>query len=289
MTTKFDLGGRPVHRMGYGAMQLPGPGVWGPPRDRETALAVLRRAVELGVDHIDTAQFYGPDVANELIHAALHPYPDGLTIVTKVGARRGDDASWHPAATPDELRDQVHANLRSLEVERLDLVHMRLGDEESMAGSGVPVEESLGALEELREQGKIELLGLSNVDVDTLERGLSDFELVSVQNSFGVLDRANRPVLDLCADRGLAFVSFFPLGSAFTGGPAKIAEEPALAGAAERLGATPAQVGLAWLLQTAPNLLLIPGTSSVAHLEENVAAASLELDAESIAAIDALE
>lgn len=235
----FDLGGRPIHRMGYGAMQLPGPGVWGPPRDRDEALAVLRRAVELGIDHVDTAQFYGPDVANELIHAALHPYPDALRIVTKVGARRGDDASWIPAASPAELRDQVEANLASLEVERLDLVHMRLGGEGGMDDSGVALEESLGALEDMRAEGKIDLIGLSAAKLDDVRRAMKLVPLASVQNEFGVLDREGRPVLDLCLEHGIAFSPFFPLGSAFTGGPAKIAAEPALAAAAERLGEPP--------------------------------------------------
>lgn len=208
--------------------------------------------------------------------------------MTKVGARRGDDASWIPAASPAELRDQVEANLASLEVERLDLVHMRLGGEGGMEGSGVALEESLGALEDMRAEGKIELIGLSAANLDDVRRAMELVPLASVQNEFGVLDREGRPVLDLCLEHGMAFSSFFPLGSAFTGGPAKIAEEPALAAAAERLGATPAQVGLAWLLHTAPNLLLIPGTSSVAHLEENVAAAELELDEQAIEEIDAL-
>lgn len=280
----FDLGGRPMRRVGFGAMQLPGPHVWGPPRDRDAALAVLRRAVELGVDHIDTAQYYGPDVANALIHEALHPYPDGLRIVTKIGARRGEKGEWLPAATPEELRAQVEENLRSLGVERLALVNLRRG----MDDSGVPLAEQLGALGELREEGKVDLVGLSAVSVEDLDAGRAVTEIASVQNEFNLFDHASRPELDYCSEHGLAFVPFFPLGSAFTGGPQKLAQQPEVARIAERHGATPAQVALAWLLGVGPHVLLIPGTSSVAHLEENVAAADLALEAEEISALDAL-
>lgn len=273
----YDLGGRPIGRIGFGAMQLPGPGVWGPPRDREAALAVLRRVVELGVDHLDTAQFYGPDVANELIREALHPYPEGLRIVTKVGAERGPDRAWIPAARPEELREQVEANLRSLGVGRLALVNLRLGGEGTgMGDSGVPFEESLGALADLRAEGKIELIGLSAVTVPQLEAGLALTPIAGVQNSFNVFDRASKPLLDACGERGLAFVPFFPLGSAFTGGPERLAGEPAIGRVAEKHRATPAQVALAWLLEAGPHVLLIPGTTSVAHLEENVAAADVD-------------
>jgi aryl-alcohol dehydrogenase-like predicted oxidoreductase len=279
----FLLGGRPVHRIGFGAMQLPGPGVWGPPRDRDEALAVLRRAVELGVDHIDTAQYYGPDVANALIREALAPYPAGLRVVTKVGALRGADRSWNPALRPEQLRAAVEDNLRSLGLERLDMVNLRIIPE-----APAPLAESLGALEDLREEGKLELIGLSNVSLAQLEEGLGLTSIASVQNQFNVLERTDRPVLEACRERGLAYVPFFPLGSAFTGGPAKLAQHPVLREIAAAHDATPAQVALAWLLQLGPHVLLIPGTSSRAHLEENLAAAELELDAEEVAALDAL-
>jgi aryl-alcohol dehydrogenase-like predicted oxidoreductase len=276
----YDLAGRPINRMGFGAMQLPGPGVWGPPRDRDAALAVLRRAVELGVDHIDTAQYYGPDVANELIREALHPYPEGLRIVTKLGARRGDDGSWSAALRPSELRAGVEDNLRSLGVERLDLVNLRL-----VGGGDVPFDESLGALAELRDEGLVELIGLSNVGVAELEAGLAFTEIAGVQNHYNVLERDGQALLDACAEHGLAFTPFFPLGSAFTGGPAKLAANPVLLGIADKHEATPAQIALAWLLHAGDHVLLIPGTSSLAHLEQNVAAAEIELDADDLATL----
>jgi pyridoxine 4-dehydrogenase len=276
----YELHGRPIHRMGFGAMQLPGPGVWGPPRDRDAALAVLRRAVELGVDHIDTAQYYGPDVANELIRTALFPYPEDLRIVTKLGGRRGDDGSWLPAVSPAELRAGAEENLRSLGVERLDLVNLRM-----MEDSDVPFEESLGALVDLREEGKIEAIGLSNVGVEKLEAGLALTEIACVQNHYNVLEREGEAVLEACARHGAAFVPFFPLGSAFTGGPAKLASHPVLTEIAARHDATPAQVALAWLLHAGDHVLLIPGTASVAHLEENMAAADLELTPADLAAL----
>ena len=281
--TTFLLGGRPIHRMGFGAMQLPGSGVWGPPRDRDEAIAVLRRAVQRGVDHIDTAQFYGPDVANELIHAALHPYPDRVRIATKVGFVRGDDRSWQAAQRPEQLRDQVEANLRSLAVDRLALVNLRVPN----AGPD-GFDEALGTLADLRTEGKIELIGLSNVGVGDLEHALSLTEIAGVQNSFNLLERGNADVLEACGDRGLAFVPFFPLGSAFGEGHRRIADDPTVQRIATKHGATAAQVALAWLLQLAPNILLIPGTSSLNHLEENLAAAGLTLDEEDREALDGL-
>ena len=281
--TTFLLGGRPIHRMGFGAMQLPGPGVWGPPRDRDEAIAVLRRAVERGVDHIDTAQFYGPDVANALIHAALYPYPDGVRTATKVGFVRGEDRSWHPAQRPEQLRDQVEANLRSLAVDRLALVNLRVPD----AGAD-GFDEALGTLADLRTEGKIELIGLSNVGVGELEHALSLTEIAGVQNSFNLLERGNADILEACRERGLAFVPFFPLGSAFGEGHRRIAGDPTVQRIATKHDATAAQVALAWLLQLAPNILLIPGTSSLNHLEENLAAAELELDNEDLKALEAL-
>jgi len=281
--TTFLLGGRPIHRMGFGAMQLPGSGVWGPPRDRDEAIAVLRRAVQRSVDHIDTAQFYGPDVANELIHAALHPYPDGVRIATKVGFVRGEDRSWQPAQRPEQLRDQVEANLRSLALDRLALVNLRVPD----AGAD-GFDEALGTLADLRTEGKIELIGLSNVGVDELEHALSLTEIAGVQNSFNLLERGYADILEACRERGLAFVPFFPLGSAFGEGHRRIADDPTVQRIATKHGATAAQVALAWLLQLAPNILLIPGTSSLNHLEENLAAAGLTLDEEDREALDGL-
>jgi pyridoxine 4-dehydrogenase len=276
----FSIGSRRVRRIGFGAMRLPGPGVWGPPADRDAALAVLRRAVALGVDHIDTAQYYGPDVANELIRAALHPYPEGLLIATKVGARRGDDGSWLPAATPEELRAAVHDNLRSLGVERLGLVNFRLGgDGKGLADSGVPLAESLGALSDLREQGLVEAIGVSAVSVAELHAARALTEVAEVQNHFSLADRRGADVLDACGELGIAFVPFFPLGAG------DVLERAPLRAVAERHGATPAQVALAWLLASGPHVLAIPGTSSVAHLEENLAARRLELDDEDLAAL----
>jgi pyridoxine 4-dehydrogenase len=277
----YDIGGRSLNRMGFGAMQLPGPGVWGPPRDREMALAVLRRAVEQGVNHIDTAQYYGPDVANELIREALHPYPDALFIVTKVGALRGDDGSWHTAAEPAELRAAIEDNLRSLDLERIHNVHYRVMP-------GADVDAGLGELATMRDEGKIEHIGISNADSAQIERALELTSLVSVQNKLSVIDREFAAELELCRERGLAFVPFFPLGSAFQGGPAKLAENEVLKRIATAHEATPTQVALAWLLAQGEHVLLIPGTSSLAHLEENMAAADLELSPEELAELDAL-
>jgi pyridoxine 4-dehydrogenase len=279
------LGDKPVRRIGFGAMQLAGPGVFGPPRDRDAALAVLRRAVELGVDHVDTSQYYGPDVVNDLIREALYPYPEGLRLVTKVGARRDDGGRWLPALRPDELRAGVEDNLRSLRVERMDLVNLRLPEGEN-GSTDVPLADQLGALEDLRAEGKLDLIGVSNVTRTAAEEALELTEVACVQNAFSVLDRSGEDLLELCRERGLTFVPFFPLGSAFTGGPARLAAEPAIAAVAERHGATPSRVALAWLLRRDERVLLIPGTSSVGHLEENLAAADVELDHGDLAALD---
>jgi aryl-alcohol dehydrogenase-like predicted oxidoreductase len=281
------LGDKTFNRMGYGAMQLAGPGVFGPPRDRDAALAVLRRAVELGVDHIDTSQYYGPDVVNDLIREALHPYPEGLKLVTKVGARRDDRGNWLPALRPEELRAGVEDNLRSLKVERMDLVNLRLLDDGM--GEMPPPAEMLGTLEDLRQEGKLDLIGLSNVELPELEEALGLVEVGEVQNAYSIIDRKHEPLLEATRERGVAFVPFFPLGSAFTGGPAKLAADPAIAGVAEKTGATPSQVALAWLLHRSENVLLIPGTSSVAHLEQNLAAGDVELDGEDMAALEDAE
>jgi aryl-alcohol dehydrogenase-like predicted oxidoreductase len=284
MTQTSYLGDKPVNRIGFGAMQLAGPGVFGPPRDPDAARAVLRRAVELGVDHIDTAQFYGPDVVNDLIRETLHPYPEHLRLVTKVGARRDERGAWLPAQTPAELRAGVEENLRSLRVERMDLVNLRRLEEDGAAS--VPLEEQLGALEDLRLEGKLDLIGVSNVEPADAERAMELVDVGEVQNSYSILDRAHESLLELCTERGIAVVPFFPLGSAFTGGPRRLAEDPAIAAVARRREATPAQVALAWLLARSPQTLLIPGTASVAHLEENMAAADVQLDADDLAALE---
>jgi pyridoxine 4-dehydrogenase len=281
------LGDKPINRMGFGAMQLAGPGVFGPPRDPDAALAVLRRAIELGVDHIDTSQFYGPDVVNDLICEALYPYPDDLKIVSKVGARRDDAGAWLPAQRPEELRAGVEDNLRSLRVERLDLVNLRL--HAGTEGPQVPMPEQLGTLEDLRQEGKLDLIGVSNADPSQLEQALELVDVGEVQNPYSVIDREDDPVLELCREHEIAYVPFFPLGSAFTGGPARLAADPALQRVAEKYGATTSQIALAWLLAHYDRILLIPGTSSVAHLEENYAAIDIELDEADMAELDAVE
>jgi pyridoxine 4-dehydrogenase len=280
------LVGRPVGRIGFGAMQLPGPRVFGPPRDRAEALAVLQRAVELGVNHIDTAQYYGPDVANELIHEALHPYPEDLVLVSKVGAARDADGGWSTAQKPEQLRAGVEANLRSLAVERVDVVNLRLMDHgEGESDSAVVFEEQLAAMVQLREEGKIGGVGLSNVTLEQLRIALTHTEVACVQNQMSLVARENDPLLELCEERRIPFVPFFPLGSAFPGMP-KVSDQPAVIAIAERLGATPAQIGLAWLLARSPHVLLIPGTSSLVHLQENVAAGRVELDGEALAQLE---
>jgi aryl-alcohol dehydrogenase-like predicted oxidoreductase len=285
MTTTSFLGDKPVRRIGFGAMQLAGPGVFGPPRDRDAALAVLRRAVELGVDHIDTSQFYGPDVVNELIREALYPYPEGLRLVTKVGGRRDERGAWLPAQRPEELRAGVEDNLRTLGVERVDLVNLRRIED----GAGVALAEQIGALEDLRREGKLELIGLSNVSREQVEDALELVPIACVQNAYSLLDRASEDVLELCREREMAFVPFFPLGSAFTGGPAALAADPEVAEVASRRGITPSQVALAWLLHRDERILLIPGTSSVAHLEENLAVGDVSLDAEDLERLEEVE
>jgi len=277
------LAGRSVARIGYGAMQLPGPGVLGPPRDRAAALALLRRAVELGVNHIDTAQYYGPDVANELIHAALHPYPEDLVLVTKVGADRDRQGRWISAQRPHELRAGVEANLRSLEVERIDVVNLRLAAD---GAPGVDLDSQLAEMIALRAEGKIGGIGISSVNVGQLRQALP-VGIACVQNAYNLLDRADEPLLELCGENDIAWVPYFPLGSAFAGA-AKVTEHPAVLAAAAAQGATPAQVCLAWLLGHDPHILLIPGTKSLKHLNENVATADVRLDADTTAQLDSL-
>jgi pyridoxine 4-dehydrogenase len=271
VTDTYPLVGHDVRRVGFGAMQLPGPGVFGPPKDRDAALAVLRRAVEAGVNHIDTSQFYGPDVANELIRDALHPYPDDLVLVSKVGARRDDAGGWLAAQRPEDLRRGVEENLATLRIERLPAVNLR-----RHPGSDVALAEQLDAMVELREEGLIEGIGLSTVTLEEYRMACARTAVACVQNAYSVADRSDQDVLDACTEDGTPYVPYFPLGSAFN--PTNpVLGDPTVAGVAARLGATTAQVALAWLLRLAPNVLLIPGTSSLGHLEENLAVGQVSL------------
>jgi pyridoxine 4-dehydrogenase len=286
---RFPLGKSSVHRIGFGAMQLPGRGVMGPPRDRAEAITVLRRAIELGVDHIDTAQFYGPDVANELIREALYPYPESLVLVSKVGALRDDKGGWLPGQRPDQLRSAVEDNLRSLGVEQLGAVNLRLTDHpEAGADQQVPLEDQLTEMVALREEGKIAGVGISTATAAQVQQAIDQADIVCVQNAFSLIDQTDADVLELCHERGIAYVPYFPLGSAFPNRP-KVTDNTAVRTVAERLGVTPAQVGLAWLLAHRDNILLIPGTSRVAHLEQNLAAADLALTADDIAELESTD
>jgi len=288
MTNQASLGGSftltttplTVNRMGYGAMQLAGPQVWGPPRDSDEAVRVLREAIDAGVNHIDTSDFYGPHVTNQIIKRALHPYPDGLVIVTKVGARRGADKSWIPALARQELIDAVHDNLRNLGVNQLDVVNLRVGG--MLRPSEGSIEEPLTVLAELRRQGLIRHLGLSNVTSRQFAEARKIAEIVCVQNFFNVVQRDDDAFVNELATQGVAYVPFFPLGG-FT--PLQSSELDTIAASVH---ATPMQVALAWLLHRAPNILLIPGTSSVKHLRENLQAAALQLPSEAIAALDSI-
>jgi aryl-alcohol dehydrogenase-like predicted oxidoreductase len=277
----FRLGDRSVGRMGYGAMQLAGPGVFGPPKDRGAAIAVLREAVASGVNHIDTSDYYGPFVVNELIREALHPYPDGLTIVTKVGAVRGADASWNPAYASEQLTSAIHDNLRRLGVEAIDVVNLRI-----MGRGHGPGEESIGerfaVLADLRRQGLIRHLGLSNVTSAQVAEARAIAEVVCVQNLYNLAQRSDDALVDELAGLGIAYVPFFPLG-----GFSPLQSET-LSDVAATLGVTPLQVALAWLLHRAPNMLLIPGTSSLGHLRENLAAAEIKLSDAVLAKLDGI-
>jgi len=277
----YTLGSLTVDRLGYGAMQLAGPGVFGPPKDRDGALAVLRTAIDAGVNHIDTSDFYGPHITNQLIREALHPYRDGLTIVTKIGAMRGADASWMPALSREQLTQAVHDNLRNLGLDVLDVVNLR-----SMHGLHGPAEGSLEAeltvLAELQQRGLVRHIGLSNVTARQVADGRKICDIVCVQNMFNLAQQADGALVDQLAREGIAYVPFFPLGG-FTP-----LQSGALSEVALELQATPMQVALAWLLQRSPNLLLIPGTSSVGHLRENLAAGALRLGAGAIARLDAI-
>jgi pyridoxine 4-dehydrogenase len=275
----FALGTYEVSRMGFGAMQLPGPGVFGPPRDRDEAVAVLRRGVELGANHIDTAQYYGPNVANELIREALHPYPADLALVSKVAVRRDATGAWLPYNDPDQLRAGIEDNLRSLGVDQLAAVNLRLGDG-PLPPDPVPeqrFDDQLGAMIAPREDGLIAGIGLSNITGAHLLHALKSTEIVCVQNPFNVVDHSSLAVLFESNAREIAFVPFSPLGSGFSQ-PNPVLTNAQLQAVATRLGHTPAQIALAWLLTTTPNVLLIPGTSSLVHLEQNMAAADIVLD-----------
>ena len=273
----MPLGRYSVARIGFGAMQLPGPGVFGPPRDRDEALAVLRRAVELGVDHVDTAQFYGPDVANELIREALYPYPENLALVSKVGGRRDDTGAWLSVAEAADLRRDIEANLLTLGVGQLAAVNLRLFESD---GPDELFDDQLSVMIQARDEGLIGGIGLSNINREHLLHSLERTEIACVQNAFNLVHRESAVVLEECTARGIAFVPFFPLGAAFMQ-PNPVLGSALVQEISERLGHTPAQVALAWTLSVAPNVLLIPGTSSVRHLEENLDVASIELDEQS--------
>ena len=275
-----QLAGRSVHRVGFGAMQLPGPGVFGPPKDRAAAIAVLRRAVEAGVDHIDTAQFYGPDVANQLIHEALHPYPAELVIVSKVGAARDDKGQWLGAQRPDELRAGVEANLRTLELDQIPLVNLR-----RHPGSDVGLDEQVDAMTSMQHEGLIGAIGVSSVTLDEYRQVRERCEIACVQNAYNVLERDERELFEQCRIDGVPFVPYFPLGSAFARDKS-VHDVPAVRETAMRLGITSGQVALAWLLASAPMVLLIPGTSSLGHLEENLAAGDVVLDPVALVELD---
>ncbi len=278
----FTLGDRSVRRLGYGAMQLAGPGVFGPPKDKVAALAVLREAVASGINHIDTSDFYGPHITNQLIREALHPYRDDLVIVTKISARRGDDASWIPAMSPKELTQAVHDNLRNLGLDVLEVVNFRsmLGIHGPAEGS---IEEQVTTLAGLQQQGLVRHIGLSNVTAAQIAQGRSICRIACVQNHYNLAHREDDVLIDELARDGIAYVPYFPLGGFSP------LQSSALSAVAEGLGATPMQVALAWLLQRAPNILLIPGTSSVAHLKENLAASALVLPQNALAALDNME
>jgi pyridoxine 4-dehydrogenase len=285
----FTLAGRPVARIGFGAMQLSGPGGRAIPA-REAAVTVLRRAVELGVNHIDTAHFYRAGLANELVRSALHPYPEKLVLVSKIGAEEDDQGVLTAAQRPEQLRTGVEANLRTLAVERVDVVNLRrLDGPPGIRAQGdqvVDLDSQLAEMVALRDEGKIGGIGLSNVSLDHLRQALP-IGIACVQNAYSVLDRSSELLLNLCREREIAWVPFFPLGSAFRG-MARVTEQPAVISTARRLAATPAQIGLSWLLGHAPNILVIPGTSSLIHLSENIAAAHVQLDPEARHVLDGL-
>ncbi|MDP9647614.1 aldo/keto reductase family oxidoreductase [Paraburkholderia caledonica] len=281
MTKTFLLGDREVRRMGYGAMQLAGPGVFGPPKDRDAAITVLREAVASGVNHIDTSDFYGPHITNQLIREALHPYADDLVVVTKLGAVRDSDGGWLPAQEPEDLERGVHDNLRNLGLDALEVVNMRMMGDVHAPSEG-SVEKQITALAELQQRGLIRHIGLSNATPAQIAEAQRIVKIVCVQNHYNLVHRADDALIDELAAKGIAYVPFFPLGG-FTP-----IQSSALTDIAATIGATPMQVALAWLLQRAPNILLIPGTSSVGHLRENLHAAQIELNDEILAKLDAI-
>jgi aryl-alcohol dehydrogenase-like predicted oxidoreductase len=274
----FRIGGDlPVHRLGYGAMQLPGPGVWGEPADRAAAVRVVQAAVEQGVDFIDTADSYGPLVSEQIIAEALHPYPENLVIATKAGLVRTGPGEWHPVGRPAYLKQQVELSLRHLKLDRIDLIQLHRIDRE------VPLADQLGAFAELRDQGKVRHIGISEVSVDQLVAAREIVDVVSVQNLYNLTNRQSQDVLDLCTAEGIAFIPWFPIATGDLAAP-----DSPVADIAAELGATPAQVALAWLLQKSPVMLPIPGTKSVEHLAENMGSAGLRLSSEDMARLDAL-
>jgi pyridoxine 4-dehydrogenase len=277
----FSLAGRPVNRVGYGAMQLAGPGVFGPPKDRDASIAVLREAVASGVNHIDTSDYYGPHITNQIIREALHPYPDDLVIVTKVGASRGEDGSWIPAAEPEDIKRGVHDNLRNLGLEALDVVNMRIMGKVHGPAEG-SIERQVAALAELQREGVVRHIGLSNVTSAQIAEAQRIAKIVCVQNHYNLVQRDDDALVDKLAGEGIAYVPFFPLGG-FTP-----IQSSVLSGVAQKIGATPMQVALAWLLHRAPNILLIPGTSSLEHLRENMQAAQWKLPDAVRAQLDAV-
>jgi pyridoxine 4-dehydrogenase len=273
----YSLGGHRIRRMGFGAMQLPGPRAFGPPRNRQAAIDVLRCAVRAGVNHIDTAQFYGPDVANELIRDALYPYPKDLIVVSKVGARRDSSGDIHAAQRPRELRGGVLMNLDSLQLDQIPVVNLRRHPE-----AGIPLDEQLETMVAMRDEGLIGGIGLSNVTVEEYQAANALTEVACVQNAYNLADRLDQLLFDICAADGVPYVPFFPLGSGFQP-ESPVLTRPAVVSVASRLGVSAAKVALAWLLSASPNVLLIPGTSSLAHLRENLESADLALDAQALA------
>ena len=280
--TTFQLGSLSVNRIGYGAMQLAGPGVFGPPADRAGALAVLRAAVEAGVNHIDTSDFYGPHVTNQLIREALHPYRDGLVITTKIGARRGEDGAWLRASSPAELEQAVHDNLRNLGLEVLDVVNLRVMIDPMQPAEG-PIAEQLAVLAGLQRKGLVRHIGLSNVTAAQVAEGRGICDIVCVQNHYNLAHRADDALIGELARDGIAYVPFFPLGGFSP------LQSAALSDVAARLQASPKQMALAWLLRRSPNILLIPGTKSIAHLRENLAAGALALPDDAAAELDQMD
>lgn len=277
----FPLAGQDIKRLGYGAMQLAGPGVFGPPKDKAAALAVLRAAIEAGVDHIDTSDFYGPHITNQLIREALAPYPDNLRIVTKVGARRGADASWQPAFSPEDLTAAIHDNLRNLGLDVIDVVNLRLMFDVHGPAEG-DIEPMLSVLAGLQQKGLIRHIGLSNATAKQIAQGRGICDIVCVQNQYNLAHRHDDALIDDLARDGIAYVPFFPLGGFSP------LQSSALSDVAARLNATPMQVALAWLLRRSPNILLIPGTSSIGHLKENLASADLDLPDDAMAALEGI-